>query len=138
MEPEQENTRRSGHILVVEDNVHLSELITTCLEEFEHSFLAVPSGEAALKAVEEHIFDVILMDIKMPGLDGMETTRLIRAGNSKAQYIAIIALTASTQDVDREQFVQAGMNGFLPKPFDAEHLFRMIDTALEAQQQTTE
>lgn len=137
MEPEEENAGRTGHILVVEDNVHLNELITLCLEEFGHSFTTVFSGEAALEAVENQIFDVILMDIKMPGLDGMETTRLIRSGTTNAQNTTIIALTASTQDAERAQFRQAGMDDFLPKPFDAEHLFKIIDAVLEKKSQVS-
>lgn len=127
-----EEAELSGHILVVEDNAHLQVLISAFLQEFGHSFVVASSGEEALKCAQSQEFDVILMDIHMPGMNGMEATQAIRKSTGPARNTPIIALTAGAQRGEEEEYQRAGMNGYLSKPFDAEDLFRLIDDILAA------
>ncbi|MBI5440873.1 MAG: response regulator [Deltaproteobacteria bacterium] len=90
-------------------------------------------GEEALRALSSETFDLVLMDVQMPRLDGDEATRRIRAGVKGCRRdIPIIALTAHAIEGDRERFLAAGMNGYLSKPFTPEDLDRMLSNISRA------
>lgn len=89
---------------------------------------SVENGHMVLEALEKNDYDCILMDIQMPGMDGMETTRAIRAlpEDNPKRNIPIIALTAHAMTGDREKFVETGMNDYLSKPMDIDDLERLL------------
>jgi CheY-like chemotaxis protein len=111
----------SLNILLVEDNPLNQKIVVFHLKK--HNFLVHVSstGEEALAAFYKGDFDVVLMDLMLPGIDGFETTRSIREyekSNPEKKECLIIALTANTLDNDREKCLQQGMNEFISKPFD--------------------
>jgi len=110
-------------ILVVEDN-KINQMITRkILEKNKMRCMVADNGMDAIKLVKENEFDVILMDIHMPGISGIEATQKIRAFNKD---IPIIALTAVTIDENLDDFYRAGFNEIIPKPFKTEEFFEKI------------
>ena len=99
-------------ILVAEDNESNYILMTYILKK-DYQILRAANGQEAVDKVEEGGVDLILMDIKMPVMDGLEATRIIRAKNPD---LPIIALTANAFDSDRDSALQAGCNEFITKP----------------------
>ena len=122
--------QRQGHILIVEDNKTNQMLISTYLEKFGHTFEIADCGEDALEILKVGKFDVVLMDIIMTGIDGMDTTRHIRKTKGYARTIPIIALTANAMAGDRQKYLDAGMDAYISKPINAAELFHAIDKAL--------
>ncbi|MHA1164445.1 MAG: response regulator [Alphaproteobacteria bacterium] len=120
----------SGHVLIVEDNEINQMLIAAYLEQFGLSFETAVNGEEAVKMVSERSFDVVLMDIMMPVMDGIESTRQIRNLNGPAANIQIIALTAHAMQGDRETYLEAGMDGYVSKPVRAAELFTALSDHL--------
>lgn len=114
-------------ILIVEDN-KINQMITKkILEKKKMQCTVVDNGLDAVKRVKEEKFDIILMDIHMPGISGIEATQRIRLFN---KTIPIIALTAITIEDNLEEFYNAGFNEFIPKPFKAEDFFEKINRVL--------
>jgi len=121
---------RRLHILVAEDNEVNQELMHHVLTRNGHSVTLATDGNQALAALKCNSYDLILMDVQMPRLDGIQTTAAIRAGESNtANHIPIIAITAYALKGDREKFLAAGMDEYLAKPLKARELLQMI-TAL--------
>jgi two-component system sensor histidine kinase/response regulator len=120
--------RLSLSFLVAEDNAVNQRLIVRLLEKRGHSVVLVQNGREALEAMEKRRFDVVLMDVQMPEMDGFEATRLIRE-KEKAGGIhsPIIALTAHAMQGYKERCLASGMDGYVPKPVQPEDLFREID-----------
>lgn len=110
---------RGRRVLVVEDNEINQQVAQHILERAGAEVDIAAGGAVALAMLEREPrrFDAVLMDIRMPGMDGCEATRRIRARPELAA-LSIIAMTASTQDAEREQALQAGMDGWVAKPFD--------------------
>jgi len=107
-------------ILVADDVPQNVELLELNLRRLGHQPLSVGDGQAAVDAFSAQDFDLVLMDVQMPGMDGLEATRRIRAIEQQrgAPAVPIIALTASVLDRDRQNALDAGMNGFASKPLD--------------------
>jgi signal transduction histidine kinase/CheY-like chemotaxis protein len=106
--------KRSLRILVAEDEA-INRIVTLgMLHHLGYRADAVNSGTEVLEAIERETYDIVLMDIQMPGMDGLEVTRRIRA--ARGEQPRIIALTAHALSGDRERCVEAGMNGYLSKP----------------------
>jgi CheY-like chemotaxis protein len=103
------------------------------LRQLGHSITVVGNGRDALSALAQDHFDLVLMDCNMPVLDGLEATRMLRAGASGVRdaHIPVIALTANAMDGDREQCLAAGMNDFLAKPVSIASLRLAIERARE-------
>ena len=119
---------RSLRILVAEDNPVNQKLATRLLEKRGHMPLVVGDGREALNAYEAETFDLILMDIQMPIMDGLETTVAIREKEKKSgSHIPIIAMTAHAMKGDMERCLEAGMDGYVSKPVNPEELFRTIE-----------
>lgn len=119
-------------ILLAEDNAINQKLAVRLLEKMGHNVSVVSSGLEVLVALELEEFDLILMDVHMPDLDGLETTKRIRAEESKSGgHIPIIALTANALDGDREQCIEAGMDSYVSKPIKIEVLYQEIEIILE-------
>ncbi|TDI72609.1 MAG: response regulator [Bacteroidetes bacterium] len=115
-------------ILIVEDN-KINQMITKkILEKNKMRCLVADNGKDAIALVKEHNFDVVLMDIHMPGISGIEATREIRKFNKK---LPIIALTAVTIDENLDDFYRAGFNEIIPKPFKTEEFFEKIYRSME-------
>jgi len=110
-------------VMIVDDNDINLMLAMKLLEREGYTVQLARDGEQALAMIELSEPDVILMDIQMPGLDGLETTRALRRRGSK---VAVIALTANAMQEDRECCIAAGMNGYLSKPFDVKALHAVM------------
>jgi two-component system cell cycle response regulator DivK len=108
----------SGHvILIVEDNEMNLKLARDVLRFNDFRTVEATSGEDALLMAREHLPDLVLMDIALPGIDGVEAARQLRAAPETAA-IPIVALTASVMDTDRARFVNAGFAGLIAKPIN--------------------
>jgi CheY-like chemotaxis protein len=102
-------------ILVAEDNATNQKVILGMLQQLGHSATLAQNGALAVEEARKDSFDLILLDIQMPVMDGLEAARLIRTGTTGvAPYI--VALTANAFKEDREECLRAGMNDYLPKP----------------------
>jgi signal transduction histidine kinase/ActR/RegA family two-component response regulator len=118
------------HILIAEDNPVNSRLATRLVAKQGHSAVVVSSGRAALKALEEESFDLVLMDVQMPDMDGIQATSAIREQERGTQrHLPIIAMTAHAMSGDRERCLQAGMDAYVTKPVDARKLLAAISGA---------
>jgi|GEM_PF-1209259 signal transduction histidine kinase/CheY-like chemotaxis protein/HPt (histidine-containing phosphotransfer) domain-containing protein len=120
---------RSRHlrILVVEDN-HVNQLLTTrTLQKLEHSTDVACNGIEAIEAVEAEPFDLILMDVNMPEMSGIEATKIIRRMPGERGQIPIIALTANAMKGDKERFLAAGMSDYVSKPLDRDRLIAAVN-----------
>ena len=123
-------------ILVAEDERVNRVVIERILTKLGHTATCVASGEEALATLGERSFDLILTDIQMPGLDGMETARAIR--NDLGVDTPIIALTAHAMTGDRERFIESGMNGYIAKPFELYELETEVDRVMTEHSPKTE
>ena len=120
--------RRHLRILLAEDNAVNQMVAARLLQKFGHTVAVVSNGREALTTLGKQDFDLILMDVQMPEMDGIETTRVIRemeAGTAK--HIPIIAMTAHAMKGDRERCLAAGMDGYVAKPIRPTELFEAID-----------
>lgn len=116
------------NILLVEDNLLNQKLICLTLSKYGFQIDLAENGAKALTKFESNDYDLILMDIMMPVMDGLETTRQIRASEGTIkQRTPIIGLTANTMDSDRHRCLEAGMDEYLVKPFDVSEFFRVLE-----------
>ncbi len=122
----------SGHALIVEDNGVNQTLIAAYLDRFGVTYEMAANGRQAVEAVKERSFDIILMDVMMPEMDGIEATGCIRALDEPRSLVPIIALTANAMRGDRESYLAEGMDGYVSKPMDAEALFKVLADQLPA------
>lgn len=120
-------TAKSLNILVVEDYKVNRILLMRMLKERGHIADSAENGSEALKLYKNKVYDIILMDIQMPILDGIETTRIIRKLEGTMRHTPIIAVTAYALEGDRERFLSLGMNDYIAKPIDMVHLFNTIE-----------
>jgi CheY-like chemotaxis protein len=120
--------RGAHHILLVEDNPVNRSVAVGMLEALDCTVICAEGGLASLAALEVEPFDLVFMDIQMPGMDGHEATRRIRAEEDRigASPTPIIALTAHSQVEDRAASAEAGMNGHISKPFTRDDLRQAI------------
>jgi two-component system sensor histidine kinase/response regulator len=118
------------HILVAEDNLINSRLTTRLLSKQGHSAVVVGNGRDVLRALEGESFDLVLMDVQMPDMDGFEATGAIREQERHTQkHLPIIAMTAHAMSGDRERCLEAGMDAYVTKPVDAKKLWAAIANA---------
>lgn len=123
------------HILVVEDNEINQEIAVALLEDLGASVDVAENGEQAVDAFLREEYDLILMDLRMPGMDGYEATRRIRASSKEdAPLVPIVAMTANTAKEDKDACFAAGMNGHLAKPIDFDGLRRTLARWLDGKQ----
>lgn len=116
-------------ILLVEDNLLNQKVVMFNLKKFNFDITAVTNGVDAINFFQNIKFDLILMDLMLPGMNGIEITEEIRKmeiENSVENKVPIIALTANTLDNDRDKCMEVGMNEYLSKPFTAEQLAEKI------------
>ncbi|MEM6549398.1 MAG: ATP-binding protein [Pseudomonadota bacterium] len=118
---------QSLRILVAEDNTLNQDMMRAMLEALGHAAEFVGDGFGAIHAMRERIYDVVLMDITMPGLDGIGATEQIRAFSDDRRNTPIIAVTANAGSDARARFLSLGMDEFLPKPVFMDDLARLLN-----------
>ena len=129
---EQDETTFRGlsplRILLAEDNPINQKVVAKILDRHDHQVVMVENGRQALEKLSWESFDLVLMDVQMPEMDGLEATRRIRDGVEQKidRHIPIIALTAHAMKGDREQFLAVGMDDYVSKPIDADLLLEKI------------
>ncbi len=128
-------TDRPLNILLAEDNEINAVLSITVLEKFGHKVTLARNGEEVMRYINKHThiedieqegFDIVLMDMRMPVMDGLEATRKIRTARTPYATIPIVALTANALAEDRQDCINAGMNGYLSKPFEHSDLKKAL------------
>ena len=117
-------------ILVAEDNPANQKVIGLFLNPIGAHVTIVENGQEALEALAVEPFDLVLMDMQMPVMDGLEATRRLRAGDSRNRHVPVLALTANVLESHRKACFEAGMNGHIAKPIDARALLSEVFTAL--------
>ncbi len=126
-----ESARRSLRVLVAEDNLVNQRVATRFLERDGHTTVVASNGREAVDQFQRHSFDVILMDVQMPEMDGLEATREIRRlERALGLHTPIIALTAHSVQGDRERCIEAGMDGYVSKPIKAAELASALATVI--------
>jgi CheY-like chemotaxis protein len=119
------------HVLLAEDNIVNRRLAVRQIEKYGHVVTAIGNGREALEASADGNFDVILMDVHMPEMDGIEATRQIRQREQDTgRHVPIIALTAGAMTQDREACLAAGMDAYLSKPINPAELLATVASVL--------
>ncbi len=126
-----QSRRLSGRILLVEDNIINQQVARELLENLGLLVHTVNNGREAITTLDHHDFDLVLMDLQMPEMDGYETTRRIRS-QSRYAKLPVIAMTAHAMADERQQCLSAGMNEHIPKPIDPEHLYTTLKRFLKS------
>jgi len=116
------------HVLLAEDNPDHQRIVTHILGGRGHAVDIAEDGQRAICMAQETCYDVILMDVKMPSLDGLEATKAIRAKENGNRRVPVIALTACVMKGDRERCVAAGMDGYLSKPINGLEMIMLVET----------
>ncbi|MCW6508513.1 PAS domain S-box protein [Lichenifustis flavocetrariae] len=135
-----EATSGPRRVLLAEDNPLNQMIITDMLRQRGHTVTVVGDGQAAIAAMEGGVFDVVLMDVQMPVLDGFSATRAIRAAQAASGHVRtpIVGLTASAMHEDRERCRDAGMDVHVAKPIEWHRLFATIEELIYAARGTVE
>ena len=121
-------SRSSMTILLAEDNRVNQTMAIRLLENRGHTVVLAETGRAVLAAVEKQTFDLVLMDVQMPEMDGLEATMVIRQKEkSSGKHLPIVAMTANAMKGDKEHCLRSGMDGYLAKPLSVKELFRVIE-----------
>lgn len=121
----------SKKILVAEDSSVIQNLTRKILSLQNYEISAVKNGKKVVETLEKEDFDMVLMDIHMPIMDGMECARLIRKMTNKNAKIPIIAITGNANNYSLEDFKEAGIDGFLPKPLNYDTLVETVNEYME-------
>ncbi len=122
--------RAAAHVLVVDDHAANRTVAVSRLEAMGYNACAAVSGQEALELLNQRQFDAVLMDCHMPDLDGYETTRRLRATESADRRIPVIAVTADALAETHRRCLDAGMDGYLAKPFRSAELAKALDSRL--------
>jgi CheY-like chemotaxis protein len=124
----QKNDLPTLEILLAEDNIVNQKVASNLLKKWGHNVTIVNDGKEAIEILTTKAFDMILMDVQMPNVDGVEATKRIRNSKSSniSSHIPIIAMTAHAMKGDRERFIKAGMNDYISKPIDLKEVFAMM------------
>ena len=125
--------RRRLRILLAEDNAVNQKLASRLLEKRGHTVTVTENGKAALAALETEFFDLVLMDMQMPEMDGFEATKAIRESeqrSARGRHIPIIALTAHALKGDQERCLAAGMDAYVSKPIRTSELYETIERVM--------
>lgn len=130
---------KSLNVLIAEDNELNQKLISRLVQNKGHKYTMAENGKEAIEELRKDNFDIILMDIQMPEMDGLEATKFIRADKSGDfnSKIPIVAVTAYAFAEDRERCKNAGMNDFIPKPINYEKLQSVLETIVRKKYKST-
>ncbi len=118
---------RGARVLVAEDDTINAKLMDSLLRKAGHEVVLVRDGQRALEAAQAESFDLALVDLRMPRMDGTDFTRAYRAQEGEAEHLPIVALTANAAEDAKEECIAAGMDDFLTKPVDPESLDKLLD-----------
>lgn len=124
-------TRSRNKVLVVEDNLLNMELVTDLLVANGHIVCQARTAEEGLRLAQETLPDIILMDLSLPGMDGLAATRALRA-NPATGHLPVIALTAHAMKGDEESALNAGCDGYVAKPIDTRTFPAQVMNFIEA------
>ncbi|MBI4534576.1 MAG: response regulator [Candidatus Melainabacteria bacterium] len=120
-------SKHSLHVLLAEDNIVNQKMVVRRLEKWGHTVVLANNGQEALEWLNKEHFDLVLMDLQMPGMDGLSATEAIRERErTTGKHVPIIALTAHALKGDAERCLQAGMDDYVAKPIDSERLLEVI------------
>jgi two-component system, sensor histidine kinase and response regulator len=123
-----EEPSRQLRVLLAEDNVINQRLVRRLLEARGHLVAIAENGSEAIGLSEEHEFDLVLMDVQMPDVDGLDATAAIRQREARTGlHVPIVAMTAYAMKSDEDRCLRAGMDGYVSKPINASTLFTAID-----------
>lgn len=114
-------------ILVVEDNELNMKLVRILLQVEGHTVLEAVDAETGIKLAKNHCPDLILMDIQLPGLDGLSATRILR-GDTLTRDIPIVAVTSFAMEGDKQKALDAGCSGYISKPLDTRTFLTDVET----------
>ena len=118
--------------LLAEDSIVNQKLAIGLLEKHGHSVVVAGNGREAIATLAEQEFDVVLMDVEMPEMDGFEAAAIIRLRERQTErHIPIIAMTAHAMKGDRERCLESGMDGYVAKPIRVQRLFDAIEAVME-------
>jgi len=124
--------RRPLRILLAEDNLVNQTLASRLLEKHGHNVVTTGNGREALERLENESFDLVLMDVQMPEIDGFEATATIRKKEeTTGTHLPVVAMTAHAMQGDKERCLAAGMDGYVSKPVNAKELLAVVQAALE-------
>jgi CheY-like chemotaxis protein len=130
------NNNKPIHILLAEDNMINAMLATKVLTKKGFTLVHVVNGELAVEAVQQQYFDLVLMDIQMPVMDGIIATKAIRELAGEVASIPIVAMTAHSLNGEIQNCYNSGMNGYVAKPFKVDDLFNAIIEVVKKQDST--
>jgi len=125
----QEEIKKSIHILLVEDSHINRKLAKTIIEKLGYKVDDAPNGQEAIQMMSKKSYDVVLMDVQMPKMNGIDATKIIRdpSSNVKRHDVPIIAMTAHVMESDKARCIESGMNDFISKPFHPDGLVQIIE-----------
>jgi CheY-like chemotaxis protein len=123
----------SGKILIVEDNIQNMKVMVMALRPHGHTLVQAMDGEQAISTAIREKPDLIIMDMRLPKMDGIEVTKKLRS-MPEFNTIPIIAVTAYAMKGDRERFIDAGCDGYLSKPIDTRQLPQVIEEMLQVRE----
>jgi two-component system sensor histidine kinase/response regulator len=123
---------QSWHVLVAEDNIVNQKLVARLLEKWGHTVVLASTGTEVLRALDRELFDLVLMDVQMPDMDGLQATAVIRAQEHRTgTHVPIIALTAYVMPGDEAQCLAAGMDAYVTKPIRPADLLAALQRIME-------
>ena len=129
---ENDKPARRLRVLLAEDNVVNQNLAVRILEKMGHEVVIAENGKLAVAQLQKGRFDLVLMDIHMPEMDGYAATEAIRRWESvRGRHTPIVAVTANTMASSRDQYLKKGMDGYVAKPISAEAVARAIRFVFE-------
>jgi two-component system sensor histidine kinase/response regulator len=131
--PSPDPARQQLKVLLAEDNKVNQKLVVRLLERAGHSVEVAADGIQALEALAARHFDCVLMDVQMPRMDGIETTRALRKlETATTEHIPIVAMTAHALDGDRARCLEAGMDDYIAKPISKDQLLKILGSISSA------
>jgi two-component system, sensor histidine kinase and response regulator len=122
-------SRRPLQVLLVDDSLVNQDMTSRMLRKWGHTVTQAGTGRQAVAALDRHEFDVVLMDVNMPEMDGLAATRLIREKERETgAHVPIIAMTAYAEKGDADRCIAAGMDAYISKPMTHQELFETLET----------
>ena len=116
----------SKKIIVAEDSSVIQNLTKKILSQLNYEITSVKNGQQVLDLMSKDVYDLVLLDIHMPIMDGMECARSIRALDNKQKEIPIIAITGNANNYSEQDFEEAGINAYIPKPLNYDSLVEKV------------
>ncbi|MDR2154489.1 MAG: response regulator transcription factor [Burkholderiaceae bacterium] len=121
-------------LLMIEDDARLAAMVTEYLTQSGYLVTHAGDGESGLKELQDKLFDLVLLDLMLPGIDGLEVCRHIRSRGSEFARVPILMLTAKGDPMDRVVGLELGADDYLPKPFEPRELLARVRAVLRRQQ----